>query len=405
MEQWSSLWSGVATSLGPYAPRWLGALAIVLAAWLAGRLVRLAALRVATKGRVEERLKTPGLAQTLASIAHAGVWLLALPALLDALGLRGLLEPVNAMLAKLLGVLPGILGGVVVFGVGWFAARILRQLVIGLLKAAGSERLAERIGVHTALGEPGLAGLAGSAVFVLVLLPTVTAALQALGLEVVARPVGHLMDQVIELLPRLISAAIIVALFVLLGRLLAGLVTTLLASAGLNTLPARLGMPADLRIGGRDPSELAGGVVMTAALLLGVTQGFDVLGLSVLSEAMIALSGVLSRALVALVVLGAGLWIGAVTSRVLGATTLVHAPLLGRLAYAATVFFSAALALRQAGLPADIIGIAFGAIVGALALAAAIALGFGGRDVAQRLLEAAVASFEREKGRAQGGSR
>lgn len=397
MDQWSSLWQAAAAKLGPFAPRVLGALAILLLAWIVGRLVRAMVLRLAASRRLDERLQTPGLAALLATIAYALIWLFALPALLDALALEGLLAPVNAMMSRLLGVLPSALGAAAIFGIGLLAARILRQVVTGLLVAVGSEKFAARIGLASALGDNTLAGIAGSVVFALVLLPTLTAALQALGLEAIAKPVSHLLEQVIDLIPRLISAALIVAIGAILGRLLASLVTALLAGSGVNSLPARLGMPADLRVGGRDVSELAGGIAMAAALLLAITQACEVLGFAVLTEAVSTLGSVLSRLVVALVVLVGGLWLGAVAARVIAATSVTQAALLGQLARAAIVFFTAALAMRQAGLPGDIVAIAFGVVVGSIGLAAAIAVGFGGREVAARLLEQATAKFEDKK--------
>jgi hypothetical protein len=387
MEQWTSWLQAAAGGLGPYGPRLLGGLAILIGAWLAARLARTALLRLASARQLDERLQSPGLAATMAGIVQALVWLVALPALLGTLGLDGLLAPVNAMMARLLGVLPNLLGAAAVFGVGLLAARIARQLVTGLLKAAGSERLAARIGLGHALGDSSLAGLGGSVVFALVLLPTVAAALQTLGLEVIARPVAHLLEQVIDLVPRLISAALIVAIGAVLGRLLAGLVTALLAGVGVNRLPAQLGMPPDVRVGGRDLAELAGGVVMVATLLLAVTQACEVLGFGVLTEAVASLGGVLARLLVALVVLGVGLWLGAVAARLVAASALSHAAALARAARAAILFFTAALALRQTGLPGDIISIAFGAVVCGAALAVALAAGLGGRRVFERWLE------------------
>ena len=45
------------------------------------------------------------------------------------------------------------------------------------------------------------------------------------------------------------------------------------------------------------------------------------------------------------------------------------------------------MALRQMGLANEIIALAFGLILGAVAVAAAIAFGTGGRDVAKHKLE------------------
>lgn len=397
MEHWNSVLEALGPQLGPYVPRVLGAAAILLLTWFAARLVRAAALRFAASRGLEQRLNSPGLVPLLAQILFWLVWLLALPALLGALELQGLLEPVNAMMARLLGALPGVMGAAVVFGVGFLAARILRELVTGVLTAAGSERLAERLGVTPALGDKTLAGLVGSVVFALVLLPTLAAALQALGLEAVARPVGHLLDKVVELIPKLISAAVIVTIGAVLGRMLATMVGALLAGLGIDRLPPKLGMAENLRPGGRNLSELAGSVVMVAVLLMAVVQACEVIGFSVLTEAVAQLGGVLARLVVAVVILGVGLWLGTATSRMVVESGVVNAPVLGQLVRAAILFFALALALRQTGLPADIITITFASVVGALAVAFAIAVGLGGREVAGQLLASAAASFRRKK--------
>ncbi|MBA4175907.1 MAG: hypothetical protein C0505_05015 [Leptothrix sp. (in: Bacteria)] len=397
MDGWDGLLQALGPRLGPYLPRVLGAAALLLAAWVLSRLARSAVQRVGLARGLDARLRTPGITALLANIAHWTVWLLALPALLGALELEGLLAPVNATMARLLGVLPNLLGAVVVLGIGLLAARILRELVTGILTAAGSERLAERIGLTPALGERTLAGVAGYGVFVLVLLPTLTAALQALGLEVVAKPVGLLLDSVIALIPLLISAAIIVVIGVVLGRILAGLVTALLAGLGLNRLPGQIGLGPDFRVGGRDLAELAGGIVMLAAVLLAVTQACEVLGFAVLTEAVAVLGGVLARLVVALVVFGVGLWLATLGARAVANSAVANAQVLGHVVRAVVLFFTGALALRQAGLPADIVAIAFASVFGAAALAVAIAVGVGGRHVAARLLEAAAASFRTRK--------
>ena len=393
MDTWNSLAQSSSAALGPWLPRVAAALAIVLLAWLLASIARAAVRRLLAAARLEERLQSPGLAASLAGIAYGLVWLFALPALLGTLGLDGLLLPVNAMMARLLSFLPNLVGAVAIFAIGFLAARILRQAIGGLLQAAGSERLAARIGLATALGKNTLAGLAGSAVFVLVLLPTVSAALQALGLDGVAQPVLHLLDTVIALLPRLLSAALIVAIGAVLGRVLAGLVTAVVGGAGLDRLLAGAGLGANFRIAGRDLSELVGGAVMVGVLLLAVTQACQVLGFDVLTQAVAGLGGVLARLAVAVVVFAVGFWLALLAARSIAASTAPQAKLLGRAAQIGIVFFSAALALSQAGLPGDIVAIAFGAVMGALALAAALALGLGGRRAAAKWLDASAASL------------
>jgi hypothetical protein len=396
MSEWTAYLQAGMNQLGPYGARIGGVVALLLGSWLLSRLARSAVQRFARGRNLDERLRSPGIAALLANLAHWLVWLLVLPALLGAMGLDGLLAPVNAMMERLLSTLPGFLGAAAIFAVGFFAARILREVVTGVLTAAGSERVAGRLGIGTALGERTLAGMVGSVVFALVLLPTVLATLQAMGLEVVAKPVAHLLDSVVALVPKLISAAIIVVVGILLGRMLSSVVSVMLAGAGLNRLPAALGFADGARSLGREPSEMVGGLVLVGAILLAATQACEVIGFSVLTEAMTVLGALFARLIGAAVVLVAGLWVAAVAARTVAASAVTNAAVLARVLNAVVVFFTAALTLRQAGLPADIVTIAFASVFGAAALAVAIAAGVGGRHVAQQLLEKAVASFQKK---------
>ena len=381
--------------LGPYALRLMGALSITLVAWLAARAVRSLVLRVTSQ--LEARLQQPGLATLLADTAQWAVWLLALPALLGTLELKGLLDPVNAMLSRLMGFLPSLFGAAVVLGIGLLMAGITRRITTGMLQAAGSERLAARLGLGPALGSRSLGGIAGTLVFVLLLLPTLAAALQALGLDSVARPVGQLLDSVIGLVPRLVSAAVVLGLAALIGRALASLVAGVLAGLGANTLPARLGFQHGFNPGGRDMAELGGLAVMTAVMVVALAQASELLGFALLTDAVATLGAVLARVAVALLLLGAGLWLATLAAELVEATGVAHARGWGRLARGTVLFFAGALALRQAGLPAEIVSIAFAAVVGAVAVAVALgaglAVGLGGRPVARRLLERAAANI------------
>jgi hypothetical protein len=385
----------MASELGPFVPRLMAAAGIVLVAWVLSRLVRATVSRLAQRTGLERRLQTPGLAAVLTQVATGLVWLLALPALLGTLQLQALLDPVNVMMSRLMGFVPNLFGAVVILGVGLLAARILRQIVEGLLIAAGSENLAERLGLGTALGERKLASLAGSALFLLIMLPTLTAALQALGLEAVARPVGQMLDAVVALVPRLVSAGLIVAIGALLGRVVAGVIVAALVGVGVNRWPARMGLPDGWRFAGRDLAELAGSLVMLGFVMAAITQACQVLGFEVLTDVVTVLGSVMARLVTAALVMAIGLWLAAAAAQAIESSGRHEALAWARVARGAILFFSTALALRQSGLPGDIIVIAFAAVVGAIALGLALALGLGGREVAARLLEALARRYTR----------
>ena len=76
-----------------------------------------------------------------------------------------------------------------------------------------------------ALGERSLAGIVDSVAFTLVLLPSLAAALQALGLDAVTRLVSQWLDAVIGLIPKLVSATVVLGLAALIGQALADIVS------------------------------------------------------------------------------------------------------------------------------------------------------------------------------------
>lgn len=397
METFRHLMQSLAEGLGPYAPRLVGALAILVVAWIGALVAQGALLRVGAKARLDERLHHPGMSALLGNIARYAVWLFALPALLGTLELKGLLDPVNAMLSRMLGFLPNLFGAVVILGVGILVAGIVRQIVTGLLQAAGSEKVAAQLGMSQALGKNSLAGIAGSVLFTLLLLPTLAAALEALGLASVSKPVGQLLDKVFDMIPRVISAAIILGVAALIGRALASAAGGVLAGMGFNTLPAKLGLSGNVRAGGREPSELAGTVVMVAVMFVALTQACEVIGLPVLTDVVATVGLVLARVAVAALLLLVGLWLATLAAGMIESSAARNAPVLASLARGAILFFAAALALRQAGLPSEIVTIAFAAVVGAIAVGVAVAVGMGGRHVAGRLLERAAQSFDDPK--------
>ena len=396
MEQWGAMSSAVATGLGPYAPKVLGAVVMVLVAWVVSRLVRAAITRMCSRAGLDERLQSPGFSQMLANVGVGLVWLFTLPGLLETLELKGLLDPVNVMMSRIMGFLPNLVGAVVVFGIGFLVARIVRQIVTGMLRAAGSEKIADRLGLSTSLGEGGLAGLVGSMVFAFILLPVLAAALEPLGLDAVTKPVSNLLDTVIALIPKVTASVIIVAVAALIGRAVAGIVTGVLGGMGFNRLSQHLGLGESRRAGARTPSELAGSLVMASIVTVAVMQASEVLGFAILTRLVANLGAVMAGVAVAGVVMVGGLWLSNWVAGLIRAGSAVNAPALANLVRGAILFFTAALALRQAGLPGDIVGIAFGSVVCAIALGVAVAVGVGGRHVAGKLLEEAVQALRTE---------
>ena len=169
-----------------FLPQLFGAVILLLVAWVVASVLRLVITRVMGAAKLDERLggqvsegeaKEVLLTKTIGDVVYWLIFLLFLPAVLGALNLQGLLEPVQGMLDKLLGYLPNLVAAGLIGVIGWFVARIVRQIVTSLLAAAGSDRLSDRVGLAP------LSKLVGLIVYILILIPVIIAALNALALE------------------------------------------------------------------------------------------------------------------------------------------------------------------------------------------------------------------------------
>ena len=101
-----------------YAPQFLGALVLLLIAWIIASALKLIITKTLNAAKLDQQLKsklnldeepTWSLTRMLANAVYWLVFLLFLPPVLTALALEGLLEPVQAMLSKILEFLPNIL--------------------------------------------------------------------------------------------------------------------------------------------------------------------------------------------------------------------------------------------------------------------------------------------------------
>lgn len=72
-------------------------------------------------------------------------------------------------------------------------------------------------------------------------------------------------------------------------------------------------------------------------------------------------------------------------------------PFLANVAKAAIVIFALAIALRNLGIANEIVTLAFGLLLGSIAIAAAIAFGIGSKEVAGREVDAWVKKLKGEK--------
>ena len=173
-------------------------------------------------------------------------------------GLAVLRDVAQQMLDQLAALAPSLLGALGLLAAGWLAGWLLARGVTKLIDtlAPGLEERATRLTLRRLGIERRLAELVGRFVFWVVLAVFAAAAVETLGLPVLAAWMGQLG----ALLPRLLVGALIVVIGLFVGSL------------------ARDAVAAAARAGGTDRADLLGRAVQAAVVVPAVVTGLEQVG-------------------------------------------------------------------------------------------------------------------------------
>lgn len=391
------------STVAGYVLRVLAAAALFFGGWIVASVLRRlvsAALdklgldeRIGDEAGVERENQLP-LSKTLGEAVYWLVLLLLLPAALGILGMQGLLAPVQDLVSEVLGFLPNILAAGLIFAVGWFVARLVQRIVTNLLSAAGVDAFAEQVGLATSLGDRRLSGLIGLLLYVMILVPVLISSLQALQLDAVTVPATAMLSRVLNAVPFVFAAGVLLLVAYFVARLVADLITNLLRGAGFDNVLAHIGFTGTPGEGSSTPSGVVGTIIVVTVMLFATVEAAGLMGFEALAALLSGLIVFAADVILGLIVFGVGLYLARLVSETIAASGARQANVQSIAARVSITVLAAAMALRQMGLAEDIVNLAFGLVLGAIALAAAVAFGLGARDAAGRQVEQWVTALE-----------
>ena len=194
-------------------------------------------------------------------------------------------------------------------------------------------------------------------------------------------------------IPRVIGFLVILIVGWLIASALAKAVAALLRTVKFNDVAQRSGFSGFVKNMGlhTDASGALATIAKWFVRLIVLVVAFDALGLPAVSEVLQQLLLWLPNLVVAMVVLViAGLAANALSSLIRGATAqagLGNPDLLATIARVAVWGFAIVVAVNQIGIATTLVNTLFMGFVGAMALAAGLAFGLGGRETAGRIVQ------------------
>lgn len=402
---------GVESWLQEWGPRILGALAILIVAYLIGKAVKWALAKGIDKvpgahhaNQGADRKSTIG-----ARLGDVGYWLILLFGVvlaLNQLQLTGVVQPLNAMLTDFVQFIPRVVAAVLLFFLGFVVATIAKRLVVAALEAANLDQWLARAGLGRVTGASGIAKAIGTLVFVLILIPVSIQALETLNIQAISEPAVAVLGTILDAIPRIIVAAVILAFGFFIARFAAGLVEQLLRSFGFDNQVRSLtsmgeapqttttvisststATPSQPSLASASPSKVVSQVVATAIMIFFAVEATRQLQFAEISEVLEQILDLGGAVIFGGVIIAAGVIIANLLSKMLDRSTGGADGFASVIVKWATIALSVAIGLRFMGLANDIITLAFGLILGSAAVAAALAFGIGGREQAAQWLQ------------------
>ena len=382
-----------------YLPRLAAAGVLLLIAWLVATVMRFLVKKAVSLTKLDERLSEYGaleegekvtFGEVLANAIFWLVFLLFLPAVLPSLGITALAEPIQAVFAEILGVLPEILAATVILVIGWLVARLVQQVATSLLKTIGADKAGERVGLSK---EFSLSLLIGRILYIFILLITFSSALDKLNIAAISEPTTQMLTTIVDAIPGIIGAVLVLIITYAIAKLVSKLAEELLAGIGFDSVPEKLGLTWSTTT---SPSKFVGYLVLLAIMLLSATSAAELLGSAFLVEALGVFIAFFWQVVLAVLIFAIGLYFANLARNTIVKTGTGQASFVARLAQIAIIVFAASMSLRTLGLANDIINMAFGLTLDGLVLAAALAFGLGGREVAGRELDRFVDQMRKE---------
>ncbi|WP_160724161.1 mechanosensitive ion channel [Bacillus sp. USDA818B3_A] len=380
-------------------PHILKAALILLIAWVAAYLLRLLFKKGAALLHLDTRLVKWKMADNdvaaqnsidrIAQGVFYFVLLLFLPGVLGALQIEGISGPFTHALTSMLAFIPKLFAAALIVLIGWFIAKLVRDILTNFLKSLGADSLGQRFGLMKDQQDTNLSSIIGNIVFILILIPTIITALEKLDLKGISEPAIAMLNHILTLIPNILVAIILMLVGIWLGKWIEKMVVQMLWRLRFDSIFHQIG------IGSLTPdkskyglSQVVGLLAKIVVILLFAVEALQIVHLDFLVTLATGVIAYLPMLLAAILILGVGLYLGHLIERVLqNVIKNNYSRTLAAIAKYTIFVITVFMALDQLGVAHSIVNAAFILVLGGLALAFGLAFGLGGKTFAAKYLE------------------
>ena len=320
------------------------------------------------------------LTEYIGKLVYLVVFLLFVPGIFAALGAGSIMNPVVDMLQKIWGYVPNIIAASIILVVGLLVAKLIRELLIPVFRKIKVDKLQEKAGIEVA-DNAKLSNTLAYIVYVLIVIPVVIIALQALKITAISDPAVNMLTKVIGFIPNIIIGILIIIAGVWVGRLAGQIVSRLIAATGVDKK-----LSDQFEGKGKDfvLSKVVGIVVEVVIIFFITIEGLSILKLDVLSNIGEKMIGYMPKILASVIILALAYTIASLISKFMEKNGVGRfAPLVRVAIY----ILAGIMIMTQLKIAKDVVFWTFIILLIGFAVAAALAFGLGGKDFAAKTLK------------------
>jgi len=387
MEFLNNIQNSLSNSLGGNLTNVIGALLILIIGIFVAKFVKKIITKIIAKSGIDSKLKSDKvvLSKLIGKLIYFFLMIIVFMLALEKLGMTNVLEPLKTMLNKFLGFIPNIIGAGLVAYIGYMLANVVSEFV-GLSgdtiqKFVPKFRLPENI---------NLVGILKKVVFIIIFIPLLISALNILNIETISIPATLMLTMFFAAIPKIILAAIILIIFVVVAKFISSLIKDILNGMKLDNTVAKMNMTS--LFGNTNLANGISKIVYFFIVLFGLVTALEKLEFAQLTQIMDTVINYGGRILFGIVIIAIGMWLANLLTSTIAKSSSVFVTSIVKIAIIA-IFL--AIGLRSMGIADEIVNLAFGITLGTVALTIVLSFGLGGREAAGRQMSKILDKFNK----------
>lgn len=210
--------------------------------------------------------------------------------------------------------------------------------------------------------------------------------------DIILPALQRVLHDVVNVLPKLLAAIVILLIGYIVAKLLENLVRRVLKRIGFNKLAEKTGIEGFLKNAGfkKEVSWVVGRLIFWMLILLFLLSAADKLQLSALALSIQKVVEFIPNIILVILILVFGAMLARFAGRIVRAAAIDaefdFADFLGKLVNNVVLIIVIVLAVSQLEIQSNVLDTTFAAIVGAVALAVALTLGLGSRRISYNII-------------------